>query len=253
MKCPTCGENTPDDWKGLVVRPQWSVSSETEYDIEGPDQRRLHFDWMQCANDQCGQVVVRAHETRPTGFLVDSTPEETTDTWMVHPRHGTRPLDPLIAEREPDLARDYAEAVAILDTSHRMSAVLSRRILADLLEKYAGQDAYGLTDRINAFIADNSHPYPLRQNLHYLREIADFSAHTQTNDQLERLDASQEEAEWTLSIVERLFDYFIVAPEKDRKLREGMDAKLEAADRKPIQPLSPDSELPSAPHGEASS
>ena len=80
----------------------------------------------------------------------------------------------------------------------------------------------------------------VRENLHHLREIADFSAHTQTDEQQERLEVEPEEAEFTLNVVERRIDYFIVAPEKDRKLREGMDAKIEKAGRGPIKPLPSD-------------
>ena len=137
------------------------------------------------------------------------------------------------------MARDFGEAAAILDISHRMSAVLARRILADVLEKYAGLDDYGLTKRIERFVNDTNRPAQLRLNLHHLREIADFSAHTQMDDQLTPLDVTQEEAEWTLDVVERLFDYFIVGPERDKNLREGMDAKIGKANRKPI-PLPPD-------------
>jgi hypothetical protein len=39
---------------------------------------------------------------------------------------------------------------------------------------------------------------------------------------------------------ERLFDHFIVTPEKDRAIREGIDAKIKEAGRKEIKPLPPD-------------
>lgn len=61
----------------------------------------------------------------------------TRETWYVLPRFGSsvRLIDPTV----PDpYRRDYEEATAILDVSPRMSAVLSRRLLADLLEEYAG-------------------------------------------------------------------------------------------------------------------
>lgn len=263
MKCPTCGQNTPDAWERLAanwgssanetqiaIRAQFGGSSVFEMGAPGePHPHRIHFDQMHCANPECEQLVVRGHDTYTT-YESEGVPSETTETWLVHPRHASRPLDPTILDAAPDLANDYAEAVAVLGISHRMSAVLARRIIADLLEKYAGLDQYGLKERIDAFTENNSHPSGLRDNLDYLREIADFSAHTQKNDQLERVEVSEQEAEWTLSIVERLFDYFIVGPEMDRKLREGMDAKLAEANRRPIK--SPDSELPSEEDGEES-
>jgi len=115
-----------------------------------------------------------------------------------------------------------------------MSAVLARRILADLLEKYANLTDFSLKVRINEFAKDTNHPHDLRHNLGYLAEVGNFGAHTQTNDQAEIVDVDEEEADWTLNLVDRLFDYFIVSPEKDRKMRKALDEKLQAANRKPI-------------------
>ncbi len=111
----------------------------------------------------------------------------------------------------------------------------SRRILADLLKIYANLTDYNLATRIDKFIAYSQHPSRLRENLHYLREIGDFGAHAMENDQGIQVDVTREEAEWTLKIVEDLFDYFIVSPEKDRLLREAMDKKLDQTGRKPIK------------------
>jgi Domain of unknown function (DUF4145) len=256
MKCPTCGENTPDAWERLAANLE-GAANETEMAIRArlggssvfemgapgePHPHRIHLDRMHCANPECEQLVVRGHDTYTT--YAEGVPSETTETWLVHPRHASRPVDPLVLEKAPDLATDYAEAVAVLGISHRMSAVLARSILADLLERYAGLTDYGLADRVNKFIADDHRPSDLRQHLHYLREIADFGAHTQKNDQFERIKIDQDEAEWTLTIIERLFDHFIIAPATAERLRQGMDAKLEAAGRKPIKrlPLEEDGE-----------
>jgi hypothetical protein len=66
------------------------------------------------------------------------------------------------------------------------------------------------------------------------------STHTQTDDQAEIINVTREEAEWTLDVVDRLFDYFIVAPAKDKALHETWDEKLKATGRKPIPPLPED-------------
>jgi len=190
---------------------------------------------MACANEPCKQLVVRFHDS----YIVDdgTTSSTKTDTSIGYPRDRVRQVDPHVPE---EFARDFIEAAAILDRSHRMSAVLARRVLSDLLEKYANLGQFSLTTRIDKFIDDTNQPRSLRENLHHLREIADFSAHTQRNDGSEVLDATREEAEWTLDVVERLFDHFIVTPEKDRAIREGIDAKIKEAGRKEIKPLPPD-------------
>lgn len=47
---------------------------------------------------------------------------------------------------------------------------------------------------------------------------------------------SRGEAEWTLDLVERLFEYFIVTPQRDKKMRVQMDERIKQAGRKPINP-----------------
>jgi hypothetical protein len=231
VKCPTCGENTPDAWKpfhpGLAGRG--AVERELK-DGHGPFKRFVELDWMHCANPACGQLVIVMTDSfmayddgRPAGNTQESFP--------VRPRTATAGVPP---EVPPDFRRDYLEAVAILNESPRMSAVLSRRILADLLERYANLTDFSLKARIEAFVADRSRPHELRANLGYLAEMGNFGAHTQTNDQAEIVDVSAEEAEWTLKMVERLFDYFIVTPARDRKMREGFDKKIEDANRRSI-------------------
>ncbi len=168
------------------------------------------------------------------------------ESWIALPKRSAAPvIDQLVTN---PFRQDYLEAWTILEDSPKMSAVLSRRILADLLKTYDSATQYGLKARIDSFVANTHHPSRLRDNLHYLREIADFGAHTQiqatpatataiTPPSLEEMviNATREEAEWTLKIVADLFDYFIVAPQKDEALRKAMDEKIKAAGRKPIR------------------
>ena len=250
MKCPSCGENTPDAWEQLRGGVGKSFRAELATDIAPSDEGEvsklwgwLTLDYMWCANTECVQLVVRAHDTRTEIRPMGGThvPEQVTETWVVYPRRRSRHVDSLV----PDgLRRDFDEAVAVLDESHRMSAVLARSILADLLETYASLTDFKLSTRVDKFIADEHRPFDVRQDLHYLREIANLSAHTKTNDQFERIEITRDEAEWTLTIIERLFDYFIVAPAKSEALRKGIDAKLQAAGRTPIRPLTPEQDDP---------
>jgi hypothetical protein len=242
MKCPTCGENTSDAWEKLIKG--FGYQSRPEYGLEVPIEdaaadgaRRVSFAWMHCANEDCRQLVVRAHDIYRYRLDGDPTPNERAETWLVYPRRQSRPLDPLVAEEAPDLADDFSEAAAILEISPRMSAVLSRRILADLLERYANLTAYGVSDRIDSFRADAKHPAGLREHMHHFREIADFGAHTQRNDEDQIIDVDPAGAAWMLDYLERLFDYLIVSPAKDREITRQWDKNVADANRRPIKPL----------------
>lgn len=155
--------------------------------------------------------------------------------WFAVPK---RNVPPVVNRLVPgSMARDFREACLILEESPRMSAILSRRILADLLKEYAHCSQYKLASRIDAFMKDAGHPARHRENLHYLRELGDFSAHTMTDTEGNIIDVSQEEAAWTLEVVANLFKYFIVEPKKDAAMRAQIDAKLKQAGRKPINKL----------------
>ncbi len=203
MKCSLCTQHTPDDWQ-LVGHVGGS----------GRDFTSLSIEWMRCANPDCQQAVIRMNEMHM--HVENNQPVGETVTWLARPRAVGRAIDPLV--KEP-FRTDYLEAAAILDLTPRMSAVLSRRILADLLEEYAGLKQFGLKERIDEFSSDISHPSQLRENLHHFREIANFGAHTQKDDQAEILEVERGEAEWTLDLLDRLFELHRRARERSKDAR----------------------------------
>src|SRR3972149_1391488 len=114
----------------------------------------------------------------------------------------------------------------MLELRPKPSAGLSPHVLAGLLEKYAGLTDFRIGARLKEFTEDASHPYAVRDNVRYLNEIGDFSSHTQKDDQAKLIDVEPDEAKWTLDLIERLFDYFIVTPAKDAEMRAAMDQKI---------------------------
>jgi hypothetical protein len=204
----------------------------------------VEIDWMICGNPECGELVIRMHETRPTGLWLEGeegrTRDTTTESWWIRPRFGSRPLP---KEVEEPFRTDYAEAAALLDVSPRMAAVLARRIVGDLLKKYANAKHWSLAARIRSFVAESGHPSGLTSNLEHLREIADFGAHTQEVE-LERedgelevliIDADRVDAEWTLDLIDRMFDYFIVQPARDEAMKSKWDDHISKTGRKPLR------------------
>ena len=243
MKCPKCGENTPDSWSAFWPesamhgeRASRAAVTHAQPFLDVGDAISCNIEYMQCANAECRQMVIRLNEIRTTTRFRGGVPivDHSGSKWIVYPRHSERSVDLLVPE---PFRRNYLEAAAILDISARASAMLARRVLADLLETYGGRAEYGLATRIDKFNEDTTHPHDLRKNLHYIREIGDFSAHTKKDDQANIIDVDREEAEWTLNIVDRLFDYFIVTPTRDAQMRQAMDEKLKAANRRPVRPL----------------
>jgi hypothetical protein len=246
MICPFCSQPihelwnpfwTKTDWDGTVfpepVREAKTVTKSVDRQAEHIE---VHLCWAACP--KCRQLLVKVEKKitrashRASPQHIAKLPAVETD-WLALP---LRKAIPSISNLIPDgMARDYREAHWILEDSPRMSSVLSRRILADLLEHYGKIKAYTLAKQIDKFVEDKSHPARHRDNLHYLREIGDFSAHTKTDTKGNIIEVTPEEAEWTLRVVSGLFDYFIVDPETDKAIRARFDAKIEEAGRKPIK------------------
>ena len=184
---------------------------------------------MQCQEDSCKEIVVRVTRKDTIG----------EKTWFAVPKKGGAPIvDPLVPG---NYKRDYLEAWAILDDSHRMSAVLSRKILADLLAEYAKLTHYKLVDAIDAFTEDTSHPKTIRDNLHLVREMGNFGAHTQRDSDGDVVEINRVQSEWTLKVVSDLFDYLIIDPKKDAAQRDELNKRLKAVGKHPISPLPEDS------------
>lgn len=241
MECPTCRKEFHEMWQPLTV-----VSSEVGQPLPKPrTDIRTHFKgvtelqvtlrWAECPNEACGQIIVTGSYYR-VNFTnrLGSNPYHDSRTLILFPTGArARAVDRAVP---PAMQRDYTEAAAILDASPRMSSVLSRRILADLLETYAGFNDYSLADRIEKFGKDAKHPSTLRENLDYLREMGNFAAHTKKDSESEEvIDVSREEAEWTLDVVDGLFDYFIIGPAKDRERKDAFAEKMEKAGRRPVK------------------
>jgi hypothetical protein len=234
MQCPVCGQHSPPKWLPIDPRDEDDNSQES---LQAAKLKRndVWLDWMRCSNEECEQLMVRVIETRAE--WAGHVPLVRREEWLARPRFGEvqRSIDPLVGE---PFRTDYQEAAAILDMSHRMSAVLARKILGDLLKRYAGQTQNSLTAQIDGFTGQPGHPARLTQNLHHFREVGDFAAHTQETSEPEPavIDVSREEAEWTLDHVDRLFEYFIVQPAKDEAIKASMDEKIKQAGRRPLRP-----------------
>ena len=237
FKCPHCTVLLPErSWLGVefsnyTSSPEKSIVStggREVPDLPSSDQQVIYGKWTRC--EECLQVVVRFTKDRSRRHAkgpVITYDVISSEEWFVIPRRATRPIASIVAQEEPGLARDFLEAAAILDESPRLSALLSRRIEADLLEKYANLTDYALSVRIDKFVADPVHPSALKELLVGLRKIGNWTAHSKTDkdDQAMVIEANLEEATWALDVIERLFDYFIVTPEKDAAILKGINEK----------------------------
>lgn len=149
---------------------------------------------------------------------------------LVRPKGSNRPPCPVEVPKQ--FASDYSEACLVLPDSAKASAALGRRCLQNLLRDHVGikVKSANLADEIQAVIDSGKLPSDLSDQIDAIRNVGNFSAHpmkSQTSGEI--LDVEPGEAEWTLDVLEELFDFYFVRPEQRKKKREALDLKLKDA------------------------
>ncbi len=171
----------------------------------------------------CNRTIIVAHEQ--AARLLNNM-------WHAGELLATRYIWPTIIqprnvpEEVPDAIRqDYVEAAAVLGVSEKASAALSRRCLQLLLREAAGTKTKDLADQIVEVLP--TLPGYLQPQLDAVRNIGNFAAHAQKSKSTgEIVDVEPGEAEWTLDVLDLLFDFYYVQAKIAKEKREALNKKL---------------------------
>jgi hypothetical protein len=154
--------------------------------------------------------------------------------YLVRPRSNLRPSPP--KEVPEEFASDYREAAAVLADSPKASAALSRRCLQHLIREKSGIKKPDLAKEIDELISSKALPSHLSDAVDAVRNIGNFAAHpikaTATG---EVLPVEPGEAEWTLDVLDGLFDFYFVQPALLKARRDALNAKLASANKPPVK------------------
>jgi len=146
---------------------------------------------------------------------------------LVHPFNVVRTVPPEVPK---EIREDFLEAAAVLPISEKASAALSRRCLQNLLTD-RGYKEDNLNEQIKKALKDL--PPRIGENLDAVRVIGNFAAHPMKYKETGLIvGVEPEEANWTLDVLEELFEYFYVQPKKAEEKRKKLEEKLKAL-RKP--------------------
>lgn len=214
MRCPHCHQLFHDFWKEThlqIIEPP--IIRKTPPD---PTKARVTI----CP---CGRRTIQLTIEEGGGA------EEYVTVW---PAEHTRPLPPEVPVPFKD---DFAEAVAVLPISPKASAALARRCLQTVLREKAGIKKRDLADEIEELLVSKVLPTHLSENVDAIRQFGNFSAHPIRDAAGQIVDVEPHEAEWTINLLESLFDFYFVAPEREKKKRTELDAKLAAAKKPPMR------------------
>ncbi len=122
---------------------------------------------------------------------------------------------------------DYKEACLVIDLSPKASAALSRRCLQLILRDKGWYGQRDLAEQIQAALDEWRLPSHISEWLDAIRNIWNFAAHpNKSKHTWEIVDVESGEAEWSLDLLEDLFDYYFIQPELSRQKREKLNQKL---------------------------
>jgi hypothetical protein len=153
---------------------------------------------------------------------------------VVYPRkHARKPVPPEVPKT---FAEDYDEACLILDDSPKASAALSRRLLQRVLHEHFKIKERDLSTEIKKFLSEHNPPAYVADPLDAVRNVGNFAAHPIKDANTGQIvDVEPGEADWLIEVLDLLFDYCFVQPERQNQRKAALNAKLTAAG-KPAMP-----------------
>lgn len=149
---------------------------------------------------------------------------------MIYPVNRARFVPPEVPH---EIAEDYSEAAAVLGTSRKASAALSRRCLQAVLSAH-GFKKQNLSDCIDDALP--TLPDYVSENLDAIRTVGNFGAHPLKNTQSGSIvEVEPTEAEFLLDVLDDVFDHYYVKPASAVKKRDSINKKLASAGKQPMK------------------
>ncbi|MGB7293782.1 MAG: DUF4145 domain-containing protein [Thermodesulfobacteriota bacterium] len=153
---------------------------------------------------------------------------------MVWPKGMAR--TPLSKHVPVKYAEDYEEACLVLSDSPKASAALSRRCLQLLLRDEFKVTPSNLYSEIQEVIDSRTLPPFISNAIDAVRSIGNFAAHPlKSKSTGEIVPVESGESEWLLDVLESLFDFCFISPEKLRQKKADLNQKLVDAGKPPMK------------------
>ncbi|MGA2522602.1 MAG: DUF4145 domain-containing protein [Candidatus Bathyarchaeia archaeon] len=218
-KCPHCQFNVCFDEPALIIK----TSPNGRYSLPAFMATESGGESISVYSSKCPSCQ------KPIAVIKVETKQGRTRR-LVYPFGVVRTVPPEVPKPLQD---DFLEAAAVLQISEKASAALSRRCLQLLLND-KGFNQRDLSEQIDAAIPKL--PTSLGENLDAVRNIGNFAAHPlKSKDTGLIVDVEPEEAEWTLEVLEGLFDFFYVQPVRAKAKQDKLNAKLASLRKPPMK------------------
>ena len=105
-----------------------------------------------------------------------------------------------------------------------------------MLREKANVKKSDLAREINEVIGSKALPSHLADAIDAIRNIGNFAAHpVKSTASGEIVEVEPGEAEWTLDVLDGLFDFYFVQPAMFQKRRDALNAKLASVGKPPVK------------------
>ena len=132
--------------------------------------------------------------------------------------------------------QEFLEACAVLSLSAKAGAALSRRLLQSTLREEFHIEKSSLAGEIDDFVKLPDIPSYLSEAVDAVRNVGNFAAHPLKDTNTgEIVDVEPGESEWLLEVLEALFDFAFVQPERLRERKRKLNEKLDALGKPPMK------------------
>lgn len=218
MKCPHCQVDIHNAARSIGVGK----------DIDG----YWAVDLQNCP--ACSKLIIELRCNEVIDTRAGQGEGEVLSRNFVRPRSSARP------NPHPDVpmefAQDYIEAALVLSDSPKASAALSRRCLQHILREKAMVKKSDLAREIDEVINSKSLPSHLSDAIDAIRNIGNFAAHpVKSTATGEVIDVEPGEAEWTLDVLDGLFDFYFIQPALLARKKAALNEKLNQANKPPLK------------------
>lgn len=179
-----------------------------------------------CPNPDCKKLIIdlgkgNVSQDENGNYLLHNIISKQT----VYPQTSGRLAAPL--EVEEQYAGIYKEACLVLPFSPQAAAALGRKCLQLILRDKADIKPSNLSKEIDEVATIQTMPPSLVESIVEIKNLGNFKIYpSKSLSTGEVVDATPEEAEWILDVLESLFDFYFVQPAKLMAKREALNKKL---------------------------
>lgn len=217
MKCPYCSKEIYLEEEDQIDNQYDSNDNRITDKING-----FIISWGNCPS--CNNLII----LKTNGFFYKNKEEAKFNEYgpdeFLLPKSCCR----IIANEVTENYRiDFEEASSVLNLSPKASAALSRRLLQKILREKLNISKSSLSTEIDEFMKIKDVPSYLIESVDAIRNIGNFAAHPLKDTNTgEIVDVEPGEADWLLDVIEALFDYIFIQPEKLKQMKDKLNNKL---------------------------